>query len=199
VEGLSVPKKIVVQTISGNDGSSAYFREIIFSLTMERVGAKMPVCRKCSENVKGRDGKKAAYLLFLAAVPATYLLGLGLGLFMLGLGSYALVAHNPKRFICEGCSVKSCPECNNELETTNHCKKCKVVVCPFCRQHQPYAKSMSRLATVGVTILLITAFISLMAGLVIAPWVLVLVILFYFYFSSPRCRECNERISTSHY
>jgi hypothetical protein len=159
----------------------------------------MPICRNCSGNIKGRDGRKAAYLLFLAAVPLTLLLGISLGLFMIGLGFYALIAHHPQKFICEDCLVKSCPECSNALDGKNSCKTCRVVICPFCRHHQPYVKSMSRPATIGFTIIMIVTFLSLLAGVMIAPWVLVVLILFYLYYSSPICGQCSERISTSHY
>jgi hypothetical protein len=159
----------------------------------------MPICQKCGKDKKGRNGKKSALVLFALAIPITWFLGIELGIFMVGLAAYLLIAHNPSKFICEDCTVKSCPECSQKLETRNLCKKCGVATCSYCGHHQTHKTSVSwPLAILGVVLLPIVIG-ALMGGLMIAPWVLVVFILFYLYYSSPKCIECNERIMTTYF
>lgn len=157
----------------------------------------MPNCQKCKQDKKGRNGRKSALVLFVLAIPFTWLLGIELGIFMIGFAVYSLVAHNPNKFICEDCSVKTCPECQQRLEAKNLCKKCNVVTCSFCGHHQRHDTSVSwPMAILGV-ILLPLVIVAFMGGLMVAPWVLVVLVLFYFFYSSPKCTQCNERIMTT--
>lgn len=159
----------------------------------------MPICQKCEKDKMGRNGRNSALVLFILSVPVTWLLGVELGIFMVGLGVYSLIAHNPNKFICEDCSVKSCPECQQKLETKNLCKKCKVVICSFCGHHQKHETSVSwPIAILGVVSLPLVI-IAFLGGLMIAPWVLIVFILFYLFYSSPKCKECNERIMTTYF
>lgn len=159
----------------------------------------MPICQKCQKDKKGRNGKKSALVLFILAVPFTWLLGIELGIFIVGLGIYSLIAHNPNKFICEDCSVKSCPECQKKIESRNLCKKCSMVTCSFCGHHQKYDTSASWPVAILGVILLPLIGVVLMGSLMIAPWVLMVFFLFYFFYSSPKCNKCNERIMTTYY
>jgi hypothetical protein len=159
----------------------------------------MPICKKCRENKKGLDGKKASYFLFPGAILFTWLFGIPVGLTMVGFAIYSLVVHNPQNFICEDCFSKSCPECQKIFSSKNYCKDCKLVACPYCEHQQSYETKVSWPAAIGGFFILIIVILALLAGLMAAPWVVVVLYLFYLYYSSPRCQDCKERIPTSNF
>lgn len=159
----------------------------------------MPICTKCREEKNGIDGKKASFLLFLGAIPLTWLFGFSTGIFMVGFAVYLHIAHSPQKFICGDCLPGICPECQKPYTIKTYCKSCKIITCPFCGNIQQYDTSLSWVAALGSTLLFFIGLIIILLGLLFAPWILVVFFMFYFYYSSPKCNQCGERISTMHF
>lgn len=159
----------------------------------------MPVCQKCNIRKKGVNGLKAAIILIPGSVPVAWLFGFPNSFLMIGLGLYALTAHHPSSFVCQDCAPQTCPDCSEDMATRNLCKPCRVVVCPYCGNHQSQLTGKKRTDPMRVLAFIGFILLAIICALTISPWLLAVFYLFYVYFSSPRCTSCNARISTSNF
>jgi hypothetical protein len=157
----------------------------------------MSICIKCEENRQGLNGKKAAILIFLGALPFTWLFGFASGVFMIGLGLYSLIAHHPRKYVCSECKQQNCPKCQKSLAGNNFCKPCKTAICPICGSYQNRSKTLSWPATIAGIVLFALFVGFLLAGMLLDPWLVVVLLLFVLYLSAPKCIQCDEKIRTT--
>jgi hypothetical protein len=117
---------------------------------------------------------------------------------ILGMGVYFYKTNNSRKFICNECAISSCSKCEKKITARNHCKEDKIAICQACGSHQFYDRSLSWKQTFFSALLVPFILVLLIAFMLADPFLPVLLVLIYAYFSDPNCIKCGERINVEY-